>query len=854
MKKRNFNYILFIILIPILFTLNCKKLEIVELTKIKTGDVSDIGLSSANVSSIFVDASANVTEFGHCWNTSANPTIDNFKDATNSSAGKGIFTNQLTDLESNTTYYVRPFAVDNGEIIYGVQVSFITLVIPLSLNPSINGSIWDMASKLSIVWTEDITGNVTLKLRKNGEFVQDISTGIPADDGQYNWFVPAQLLAGLDYSIEIVSEDNGNIFHESDFFTINAQKTGTVNDIDGNTYPTIKIGEQWWMAKNLITLNYADGTPLIDGIVAGDITGDYLTRYYFAYDNNEDNIPVYGRLYTWSAVMNYSITEGVQGICPNGWHVPTDLEWKLLAMELGMSPSDTSGTGFIGYEEGGKLKDTGTEYWQSPNAGATNESSFSALPGGWRYSDGTYGYLGKGSDLWSSTAFNISSAWDYYLHFENPQIYRYNTDRTTGIAVRCIQGQGATTEFPDELYIYGAATDAGWTAANSIYMNPVGTKQFEVYVHLTTDAGGIKFIGNQDENNLWGMDPNNPGTITFSSNQVEIPAPAEEGFYYVQVDYNSMSYTITKVDFGIIGDNIPPYDWSADIDMHYIQPYTWIIEINTFAGEFKFRANDDWAINFGDGGNGTLLAQSPTNLSSDSGYYSISMVLDPVNGYTYSIIDATGTVSDFDGNTYNTIKIGLQWWMAENIKSIQYADGTALLDGSGAGDLSDDATSKYYFAPENLETNVPVYGRLYTQPAVMNGEPSTDNNPSGVQGICPTGWHVPSDSEWKELESYIGMPQNELDLHEERGTIEGGKLKEVSTAHWLTPNTDATDEYQFTILPANARQSDGSYGAVGYNAFFWTCSFYRILHNDSGKIGRYGHNPATGMSVRCVKD
>ena len=115
----------------------------------------------------------------------------------------------------------------------------------------------------------------------------------------------------------------------------------------------------------------------------------------FSRISNRDN---YGGLYTWAAAMDGSTSSstnpsGVKGVCPDGWHLPSDAEWKELEISLGMSQADADNTGFRGTDEGGKLKETGTAHWKSPNSGATNESRFTALPGGLRYYNGTFNAL-----------------------------------------------------------------------------------------------------------------------------------------------------------------------------------------------------------------------------------------------------------------------------------------------------------------------------------------------------------------------------------------------------------------------------------------------------------------------------
>ena len=133
------------------------------------------------------------------------------------------------------------------------------------------------------------------------------------------------------YTIRVISAIDDNIYDESDLFTL-SEATGTessVNDVNGNLYTTIKIGKQWWISQNMKATNYDVVTSLINGTSVGDITGNYTTKYFFIYDIT------YGLLYTWAAAMNgasssNSNPSNVRGVCPEGWHIPSDKEWKKL--------------------------------------------------------------------------------------------------------------------------------------------------------------------------------------------------------------------------------------------------------------------------------------------------------------------------------------------------------------------------------------------------------------------------------------------------------------------------------------------------------------------------------------------
>ncbi len=218
-----------------------------------------------------------------------------------------------------------------------------------------------------------------------------------------------------------------------------------VTDIDGNIYKSIKIGDQKWMAENLKTTHYSDGSviPLVESDFAWDAL-DYTDKAYCFYNNLPANGSTYGALYTWAAAMNDSPSSvsnpsGVQGVCPDGWHLPSDAEWKELEMYLGMSQSEADDTKMRGTVEGGKLKETGTMHWQSPNTGATNESGFTALPGGIRISfDGSFDSKLTAGLSWCSTESNSHNAWSRLLSYISSEIYRADRLKGFGLPVRCV--------------------------------------------------------------------------------------------------------------------------------------------------------------------------------------------------------------------------------------------------------------------------------------------------------------------------------------------------------------------------------------------------------------------------------
>lgn len=222
--------------------------------------------------------------------------------------------------------------------------------------------------------------------------------------------------------------ENPSASKESEF------ESGTVTDIDGNVYPTVRIGEQWWMALNLKVTRYRNGEA-IPNVTDADEWGNLTTGAYCNYDNDESYVNKFGRLYNWYAV------DDDRGIAPVDWHVPTDEEWKQLEMVLGMSRSDADATGFMrGSYEGDQLKEAGTHYWDTPENNATNETCFTALPGGCRKIPGNYWQMGYEANFWTSTA-DSNYTWYRSLLHNSSRIsrYGYRVSKKDGYSVRCVK-------------------------------------------------------------------------------------------------------------------------------------------------------------------------------------------------------------------------------------------------------------------------------------------------------------------------------------------------------------------------------------------------------------------------------
>jgi uncharacterized protein (TIGR02145 family) len=226
-----------------------------------------------------------------------------------------------------------------------------------------------------------------------------------------------------------------NVYSGSTWKTYAAEPCGQpITDIrDGSIYTTVQIGSQCWMSQNLNI-----GTRIN---ASTSQTNNGLIEKY-CYFNDDAYCAVYGGLYIWDELMNYSNSSsfnpsGGQGICPSGWHLPSDAEFCQLENFLDLTVNCT-GTEFRGTDAGGKLKETGLLHWASPNAGATNESGFTALPGGY-VTGGSFLRITTSEYLWTSTESSTTNAWYRLIATETSSIRRMNYYKWMGCSARCVR-------------------------------------------------------------------------------------------------------------------------------------------------------------------------------------------------------------------------------------------------------------------------------------------------------------------------------------------------------------------------------------------------------------------------------
>lgn len=248
------------------------------------------------------------------------------------------------------------------------------------------------------------------------------------------------LVAGATYYVRAYAVNSaGTAYGNQVQFTAGGGSGGIVSNpgagvtFGGYSYTSVVLGNgQEWLAENLRTTTYANGDP-IPNVAGGFQWGGLTTGAWAHYENNASYENPYGKLYNWYAVAD------PRNVCPTGWHIPTDAEWNTLVGYL--DPSyDAGAFGIQSSTAGGMMKSTGTQYWQAPNTGATNESGFSGLPGGSCDPDeGTFSFLGDYGFWWSVSEIPAEQAWYRYMGDFNADILRYNNNKRNGYSVRCLR-------------------------------------------------------------------------------------------------------------------------------------------------------------------------------------------------------------------------------------------------------------------------------------------------------------------------------------------------------------------------------------------------------------------------------
>jgi uncharacterized protein (TIGR02145 family) len=396
--------------------------------------------SITNITSISAQCGGNVTNAGNgsvtsrgvCWSKTINPSVLNNLGYTEDGNGLGVFISDISNLEDGTTYYVVAYASNEIQTGYGEIISFTTLTLPTLTTSSITnitsttatsgGNVIDDGGALvtarGVCWSTSqnpsISNSHTTDGSGTGSFISNI-TGLSPNTTYY--------------MRAFATNSEGTSYGNQENFTTQSgiPCPGTPTVIyEGQTYNTVQIGEQCWFKENLNI-----GTMINGG--NGQTNNSQIEKY--CYGNAPANCATYGGLYQWNEMMQYSTQQGTKGICPVGWHLPTDEEWCTVTKFI--EPSVNCNVyGWTGSPVGTKMKNTSG--WNSGGNG-TNISGFTALPGGYRTDLSNFSQLGNQTFIWTSNEVNSSMAMFRALTFNNPNVYRSTDDKYNGFSVRCLK-------------------------------------------------------------------------------------------------------------------------------------------------------------------------------------------------------------------------------------------------------------------------------------------------------------------------------------------------------------------------------------------------------------------------------
>ena len=393
---RNFKSIILIAFLSLIIITSCFKEEITNqpptclITAPANGEYITKG-EIVNITVEAIDSDGNVTEVRF--------SVDNV--GMGSASSYPFNYNWATGSESTGSHIIKATSIDNEGCSTSNEISVVITDGSGGGAPTAgySASPTSGTAPLTVNFTDQSTNNPTSYQWNFGD--GDTSTlQNPSHTYNTNGTYTVTLTANNNYGSDTENKTNYIVVSSGG-------STGTFTDSrDGQIYNIVEIGNQTWFAENL----------------------NYQTANSWWFENSSSNGDIYGRLYTWDAALT---------ACPNGWHLPGDDEWKTLEMQLGMSQSEADNSWFRGTDEGEKMKSTSG--WAS-NGNGTNSSGFSALPGGYRGTNGNWNGASIDASWWSSTA-SGSSNYRYFRHlyYSENKVYRAGNDKETGIGVRCLK-------------------------------------------------------------------------------------------------------------------------------------------------------------------------------------------------------------------------------------------------------------------------------------------------------------------------------------------------------------------------------------------------------------------------------
>jgi uncharacterized protein (TIGR02145 family) len=409
-----------------------------ELATVVTAELSSVSSTSAiGGGTVTKDGGASVTERGICWSKTQNPTTGD--SITSDGAGKGDFTSIISGLKASTTYYVRAYALNSVGIAYGDEKSFTTLPpSPPVLSTTGLSSLTTNSVKSGAIIINDggadiIAGGICWNTEP-GPTIDINKTTDEIDGGKFFSSLTGLIPNTTYYLRSYATNSTGTGYGDELVF-----KTYTVIDADSNGYYSVNIGDQVWLKENLSTTKYNNGDPIgTTNPATLDVSEEDAPKYQWAPGGIESNVSTYGRLYSW-----YAITDS-RGVCPTGWHVPTDAEFTALTDYLinngyglggsgtGIAKSMASETGWLTVPGEGVIS----------NDESNNSSGFTGMPAGYRFGGNSFTNTGYVCTWWTSSEYEPETAWYRELYFSVSEINIGITNKeASSFSVRCIKDQ-----------------------------------------------------------------------------------------------------------------------------------------------------------------------------------------------------------------------------------------------------------------------------------------------------------------------------------------------------------------------------------------------------------------------------
>ena len=425
---------------------SCKKdVELPTLTSLEAFEITQTTAKSGG--NITDNGGGAISASGIVWHTTENPRLDNNSGMTNDGAVLGEFISIITELIPSETYYVRAYATNSAGTAYGNQIVFQTEENPVlailttleisqvTTNSAISGGAItsDGGAEVTargIVWSTNSNPNIDENegLTENGSGIGNYTCNLTELEPQTTYYVRAYATnsIGTAYGNELEFTTEGTSFQT-------CPGIAQVTDVDGNIYNTVLIGDQCWFIENLKTTKLNDNLIIQNLTDANDWTGATNPAYVW-YDNDIANKDLYGAIYNY-----YTVQTGI--LCPQGWLVAGDLEWKILEgtvdSEHGVGDLIWNEQGWRGSDAGKKLK--AENGWNNQGHG-TNEYGFTALPGGFRNAmTGDFERIGDWANWWAADESEPPQTFRRYINNQNDDISKYNSNPNSGYYVRCVK-------------------------------------------------------------------------------------------------------------------------------------------------------------------------------------------------------------------------------------------------------------------------------------------------------------------------------------------------------------------------------------------------------------------------------